>query len=35
LFSRIVLRAGAPVSAADATPARLQATVLALRGDCR
>ena len=35
LFSRITLRVGAPVAVADATPERLQATVLALCGDCR
>ncbi|WP_153133241.1 MFS transporter [Dechloromonas hortensis] len=35
LFSRISLRVGAPLAAAEATPARLQATVLALRGEQR
>jgi 1-acyl-sn-glycerol-3-phosphate acyltransferase len=35
LFARINLRVGAPLAAAEATPARLQATVLALRGEQR
>ncbi len=35
IFSRIELVAGAPVAPADATAARLRASVLALRGDAR
>jgi 1-acyl-sn-glycerol-3-phosphate acyltransferase len=35
IFSRIALVAGAPIAPRDATPARLQAAVAALRGDRR
>jgi hypothetical protein len=35
VFSRIALAVGAPLAPADATPAALQARVLALRGDWR
>ena len=34
-FSRITLRVGAPLAASEATPARLQAEVTALRGELR
>ena len=35
VFSRIALRAGAPIDARDATPARLREAVATLRGDRR